>query len=1025
MRPVMTTLVMAAFVIFGLISYFTLAINDLPAVDFPTITVSASVPGANADTVASAVATPLEKQFSTIAGLENMNSTSSLGSCSITLQFDLNRSIDGAAQDVQSAIIAARPYLPTSMPTPPTFRKVNPSDAPILFIALSSPTLPLYSVDEYAENVIATRISMVSGVAQVQVYGSQVYAPHVRVDPRKLASYGIGIDQVGAAIRQANVNLPCGTLYGPQKCWNIMANGQLFNASQFRPVIVTYKNGAPVRLGDVGDVIDSVQTDKVASWFNNTRAVILAVQRQPNTNTIKIVDQIRELLPTFRAIMPASVDLNIMFDRSQGIRRAVNEVQRTLVITVCLVILVIFLFLGNVSTTIIASLALPISLVGTFAAMKLFGFTLNNISLMALTLCVGFVVDDAIVVLENIARHMEMGKPPLMAAMHGSKEVSFTIVSMTVSLIAVFIPILLMGGIVGRLFLQFGVTISVAILISGFVSITLTPMLCSRFLRPPGDERRNRLHAASDRVFARALHFYDLTLQLALRHKPAVIVLFVMMLAGSAALLIFVPKGFLPSEDTGQVMGITQAAEGISFDSMVRHQKKLAAIVSKDPNIACFMSSVGAGGPNSAVNQGRMFLILKPRSERTTNIDEIVNGLRKKCANIPGIKLFMQNRPSINIGGQMTKAAFQFTLSGPDTTELFSTATALEKKMKELSDLQDVNSDLQIKNLQLAVEIDRDKCARLGISVMQVQDALNSAYASRQVSVIYTPTNQYWVILEVKPEYYADPSMLSWFFVRSNSGQLVPLFSLAHVSRTAGPLQINHLGQFPSVTLSFNLKPGAALSTAVQEVKALVKGALPASITASFQGTAQAFESSVQDLGILLLISVLVIYIVLGILYESFIHPLTILSGLPSAGLGAIFILMLFHVELNIYSFLGLILLVGIVKKNAIMMIDFALDKERREHTSAEEAIYQACLTRFRPIMMTTMAALLGSLPIAIGIGEGSETRQPLGLTIVGGLMVSQIVTLYITPVFYIYLDRLQKMLPARRARRVIEEGMA
>lgn len=1025
MRPVMTTLVMAAFVIFGLISYLTLPVNDLPAVDFPTISVSASLPGANADTVASAVATPLEKQFSTIAGLDNMNSTSSFGSCSVTLQFDLNRSIDGAAQDVQSAIIAARPYLPTSMPTPPTLRKVNPSDAPILFIALSSPVLPLYTVDEYAENVIASRISMVSGVAQVQVYGSQIYAPHVQVDPRKLAAYGIGIDQVAAAVKTANVNLPGGTLYGPDRSWNIMANGQLYNAAAFRPVIITYKSGSPVRLQDVGNVIDSVQTDKVASWFNNTRAIILAVQRQPNTNTIQIVDNIKSLMPTFRAILPGSVDLNVMYDRSQGIRRSVNEVQRTLLITVCLVIMVIFLFLGNVSTTIIASLALPISLIGTFAAMKVFGFTINNISLMALTLCVGFVVDDAIVVLENISRHREAGEPALMAAVHGSKEISFTIVSMTLSLVAVFIPILLMGGIVGRLFFQFGVTISTAILISGFVSITLTPMLCSRFLRRSAEERQNPVHAVSERIFLHLQHAYDISLRIALRHKPWIVGLFFLMLAASVVLLFMVPKGFLPSEDTGMIMGQTQAAEGISFEAMVEHQKKIAAIVGKDPNIASFMSGVGSGGPNSAVNQGRLFLILKPKSERQASLDQIIQELRRKCANVPGMRLFMQNRPSINIGGQMTKAAFQFTLSSSDTQALYKSAVDLEAKLKALPDLQDVNNDMQIKNLQLTVKIDRDKCSRLGISVLQVEDALNSAYSSRQISVIYKPTNQYWVILEVLPQYYRDPSMMSWFNVRSNSGQLVPLFTLAQVERTAGPLQINHLGQFPSVTLSFNLKPGVSLSTAAQEVKDLVKGTLPENVTTSFQGTAQQFESSVKNLGILLVVSILVIYIVLGILYESFIHPLTILSGLPSAGLGAFLILLLFNVDLNIYSFLGLILLVGIVKKNAIMMIDFALEKQRVENASAEDAIYQACLVRLRPIMMTTMAALLGSLPIAIGLGEGSESRQPLGLTIVGGLLVSQLVTLYITPVFYIYLDKLQKMLPARKPRRTVEEGLA
>jgi HAE1 family hydrophobic/amphiphilic exporter-1 len=1026
LRPVMTTLVMAAIVVFGLISYSTLPVNDLPAVDFPTVTVSASLPGANADTVASAVATPLERQFSAIAGLDNMNSTSSQGQCQITLQFDLTRNIDGAAQDVQSAIIAARPLLPTSMPTPPTVRKVNPSDSPILFIALSSPTLPLYTVDEYAENVIASRISMISGVAQVQVFGSQIYAPHVQVDPRKLAAYGIGIDQVAAAIKSANVNLPTGTLHGPDTAYNVMANGQLFNAEAFRPLIVSYKNGSPVRLGEIGKVIDSVQTDKVASWYNNTRAVILAVQRQPNTNTIQIVDDIRKLMPTFRAIMPGSVDLNLMYDRSQSIRRSVDEVKRTLLLTVVLVILVIFLFLGNISTTIIASLAVPISLIGTFAAMKLFGFTLNNVSLMALTLCVGFVIDDAIIVLENIVRHIEQGEPPLLAAILGSRETGFTILSMTLSLIAVFIPILFMGGIVGRLFFEFGATITVAILISGFVSLSLTPMLCSRFLHRQKDKSNTGLQAGSERIFAKLLSMYEHTLHIALRHRAAVLGLFVLMVAATGYLLYIVPKGFMPSEDTGMIMGSTQAAEGISFEEMVRHQKQVAAIVAKDQNLSGFMSGVGSGGPNAGgVNQGRLFLVLKPQTERKQKVDQIIQEIRRKTGNIPGIRLFLQNQTSIRIGGNQSKAQYQISLSSPNTADLFSSVTAVEKQLKLIPGMQDVNNDLQVKNLQLNVRIDRDKCSRLGVSMQQVQDALNSAYSARQVSVIYTPTNQYWVILEVLPEYYRDPSMLHWFHVRSSSGQLIPLFTLAQVEQGAGPLQITHLGQFPSVTISFNLKPGVALSEVVPQVKKIAEDSLPESVSYKFQGTAQAFESSQSNLGVLLVISILVIYIVLGILYESFIHPLTILSGLPSAGLGALLILLLFHLDLNIYSFLGLILLIGIVKKNAIMMVDYAIERERAEKLSSEEAIVSACLVRFRPIMMTTLAAILGSLPIAIGVGEGSETRQPLGLTIVGGLLVSQVVTLYITPVFYIYLDRFQKWALSRRVLPAVQEEAA
>ncbi|MDQ5933169.1 MAG: Efflux transporter permease subunit [Cyanobacteriota bacterium erpe_2018_sw_21hr_WHONDRS-SW48-000092_B_bin.40] len=1008
MRPVMTTLLMVALVIFGLIAYITLPVNDLPAVDFPTITVSAGLPGANGETMASAVATPLEKQFSGIAGLESMNSTSATGITSITLQFALNRSIDGAAQDVQAAIVAARPWLPASMPSPPTFRKVNPSDSPILFVALSSKTLPLYTVDEYAENVIAPRLSMTSGVAQVQVMGSQIYAPHIQVDPRKLAAYGIGIDEVAAAVRQANVNLPTGTLHGPDTSYNIRVNGQLFNADAFKPLIIAYRKGAPVRIRDIGTVIDSVQTDKVASWYNGHRGIILTVQRQPGTNTIEIVDDIKKMMPNFRAILPGAVNLEILYDRSISIRRSVGDVKATLVITVFLVVLVIVLALGSLPTTLIASVTLPIVLMGTFAAIKLFGFTLNNISLMALTLSVGFIIDDAIVVLENIVRHIEAGEPPLLAAVNGSREIGFTVVSMTVSLIAVFIPILFLGGIIGRLFFEFAVTISVAILISGFVALSLTPMLCARFLR--AGSKQNWLHRISDSLFGHLQAAYDFTLKPALRHKRLVLLSFVLMLVATGYLLKEVPKGFMPTEDTGQIFGMTQAIEGISFTEMVKHQQMLADIVLKNDSIRGAMSSVGASGPNQAVNQGRIFMVLKDRADRPghASLDQVIQELRKKTANVPGINLFMQNLGGIRIGGQLTKAQYQVTLSGSELQELYKASRDFEAKLKAMPNLQDVNSDLQVKNLQLNVEIDRDKCARLGINVQQVQDALNNAYSARQVSVIYTPTNQYWVILEVEPQYTEDPSMLHWFFVRAGNGQLVPLDTLATVDRGAGPLLVNHLGQFPSVTVSFNLKPGVALSEAVAPVKELVASGLPEDVSGSFQGTAQAFESSTQNLSVLLLISIIVIYIVLGILYESFIHPITILSGLPSAGLGALLTLIIFNMNLDVYGFLGLILLVGIVKKNAIMMIDFAVDVEREQNLKAEAAIYQACLVRFRPIMMTTMAAILGSLPIAIGFGESGGSRQTLGMTIVGGLLVSQLVTLYITPVFYIYLDRFQ-----------------
>jgi hydrophobic/amphiphilic exporter-1 (mainly G- bacteria), HAE1 family len=1015
----MTTLLMVALLIFGTFAYFSLAVNDLPAVDFPTVSVSASLPGANAETMASAVATPLEKQFGSIAGLDNMSSTNTMGSTTITLQFNLTRNIDGAAEDVQAAIIASRPLLPTSMPTPPTFKKVNPADAPILFIALSSKSLPLYTVDEYAENVLAPRISMTSGVAQVQVFGSQIYSPHVQVDPRKLASYGIGIDEVASAIEQNNVNLPTGTLSGPKIAPNIRVNGQLFNAAAFSPVIVTYRNGAPVRLSDVGKVIDSVQTDKVATWYSGTRAVVLAVQRQPSTNTIQIVDHIRSLLPNFRAILPKQVDVNILFDRSQGIRRSVDDVQRTLLITIALVVCVIFFFLGNLPTTIIASLSLPISILGTFAAMKMFNFTLNNISLMALTLCVGFVVDDAIVVMENIVRHVEMGETPMEAALNGSKEIGFTVVSMTISLIAVFIPVLLMGGIIGRLFFEFGVTMSVAILISGFVALTLTPMLCSRFIRPQKEQKKNILIEISDRMFGVLLYAYEQTLRVALNHKLIIMALFVAMAVATGYLISTMPKGFLPTEDQGQIMATTEAIQGISFTEMAAHEKEIADIVAKEKPVQAFMSSIGASGPTPASNQGRIMMVLKPFNERTMSVDDVIQDLRKKTVHIPGIKFFMQNTPAIRIGGMQTKAMYQLTLSGSNLDDLYKSSDELLTKLRDLPELQDVNTDLQIKNLQLNIVMDRSKMSQLGLSMSTVQDALNSAYSQRQVSVIYTPTNQYWVILEVDPDFNQDASMLSWLKVRTAAGELVPISTVAKVDRGVGPMQVKHLGQFPAVTLSFNLKPGVSLSEAVDKVKALAKNTVPDDVTYLFQGNAQIFESSVSNLGMLLLVSILVIYIVLGILYENFVHPFTILSGLPSAGLGAVLCLMFFHMALDIYGFLGLVLLIGIVKKNAIMMVDFAVDYERTESVSAEDAIFKACITRFRPIVMTTMCALLGSLPIAIAMGQGSEARRPLGLTIVGGLMVSQLVTLYITPVFYIYLDNLQRRFAERKKRSV------
>ena len=1037
----MTSLVMLAILLFGIIAYRSLAVSDLPNVDFPTINVSANLSGASPETMASAVATPLEKQFTTIAGLDAMTSTSALGTSQITLQFDLSRDIDAAAQDVQAAITAASNQLPPNMPTPPTFRKVNPADSPILYLAVTSPTLPLSQVDEYAETLLGQQISMVSGVAQVSVYGSTKYAVRIQLDPKEMASRKIGIDEVAAAVQQGNVNMPTGTLYGQDKAFNVQANGQLTDAARYRQLIVAYRNGSPVRLDELGNVFDGVQDNKLANWINASPGIILAVQRQPGTNTIEIVDAIKALLPKFESIMPPAMHLAIEYDRSVAINQSVNEVKFSLFLAIALVILVIFLFLRNVSATVIPSLALPMSIIGTFAVMYLLGYTVDNLSLLAMTLSVGFVVDDAIVMLENIVRHMEHGEGVLEASLTGSREIGFTIVSMTCSLAAVFLPVFFMGGILGRLLHEFAVVIISAILVSGVVSLSLTPMLCSRFLRPPVSEGHGRIYNSLERMFDRMLRSYEVTLHWAMRHRLAVMVFGVVLLIATAWQFWVIPKGFLPDEDISEVVGFDEANQGISFDAMKAHQEALNQIVLDDPNTLEFFSSVSAGG-TSGLNIGRFFDHLKDRSDRPwtksatydgwevkygqnaamrlmlrlvrplfehhMTISDIIQEMEPKLNTIPGIRVYLQNPPSIRIGGQLTKSLYQFTLVSPQTDQLYKYAQEMNDKMKKLPGLQDVTTDLQIKNPQVNVNIDRDRASALGVTPSQIESALFTAYGQRQVSTIYAPNNEYWVIMELEPQYERDPQMLSYLYIRSTNGQLVPLNAVANLTTSLGPLTVNHTGQLPSVTISFNLKPGVALGDAVSEIQKLSTDTLPISITTSFQGTAQAYQQSLKGLGMLLVMAILVIYIVLGVLYESFIHPLTILSGLPAAAFGALLTLMVFHMQLDLFGFVGIIMLIGIVKKNAIMMVDFALELERKGELNAADAAVKGCLIRFRPIMMTTMAAIMGTLPIALGAGAGAASRRPLGLSVVGGLVFAQIVTLYLTPVFYTYMDSLQ-----------------
>ena len=1020
-RPVMTTLVMGGILVFGIAAYRQLPVADLPSVDYPTISVNASLPGASPQTMAASVATPLEKQFSTIAGLDAITSSSLQGSVGITLQFALNRDIDAAAADVQAAITQTSRSLPQGM-LPPSYRKVDPSAASILLYSVTSSTLPLSTIDEFAETTISQQLSTVSGVAQVQVYGSQKYAVRIQLDPQALAARKIGIDQVAAAVGTGNVNLPTGILWGTDKAYAVESDGQLHNAAAFRPLIVAWRDGRPVRLGDLGQVLDSVQDTKAAAWYNLDRGIVLAIQRQPGTNTVEVANAVKAEMARLTADLPASVKVSTIYDNSLSIGASVKDVKFTLYLTLALVVMVIFLFLRNVSATVIPSLALPMSLVGTFAVMYLLGYSLDNLSLMALTLSVGFVVDDAIVMLENIVRHTEMGESPRDAAFRGSAEIGFTILSMTLSLVAVFIPVLFLGGLIGRLFHEFAVTIGAAILVSGFVSLTLTPMLCSRFLRRASHEHQPEsrgalggLFALTEGIYQRAVRGYDRSLRWVMDHSRTMFAFSAMILIATFWLARIVPKGFIPTEDQGQLRATTETAEGTSFAGMYRHQVMAMDVIARDSNVAGFMSSLGTGGGGSTTNQGRFIIKLADRSQRKLSADDVARELTRKLNQVPGLRGFVQNPPVINIGGRSAKSLYQYTLKGADIDQLYRTAEAMQAKLTDLKELRDVTSDLQIKNPEVDVAIDRDRASAVGVTMNQVQNALYDAYGARQVSTIYTDNNQYWVLMELLPQYQKDLSAMSVISISGTGDQLIPLTSLAHVTQDVGPLTVNHSGQLPSVTLAFNLAPGVSIGDAVTAVNRLAATSLPAGISAAFAGTAQAFQDAQQGLTILLILAIVVIYIVLGILYESFIHPLTIFSGLPFAAFGALLALLIFHMELSVYAFVGIIMLIGLVKKNAIMMIDFAVEAEKHGK-SPREAIHEACLVRFRPIMMTTMAALMGTLPIALGSGAGAESRRPLGVAVVGGLAVSQMITLFITPVVYVWFDEMRLRFSSRRA---------
>ncbi len=1016
-RPVATTLLMIAVFLAGALAYRLLPVSALPQVDYPTIQVFTFFPGASPEVMASSVTAPLERQFGQMPGLNQMTSNSSSGSSTVTLQFNLDLSLDVAEQEVQAAINQASTFLPKDLPVPPVYSKVNPADAPILTLALTSKTLPLPRVEDLADTRLVQKISQLSGVGLVSISGGQRPAVRIRANPTSLAAYGLTLEDLRTAISAANTNQAKGNFDGPRQSAIIGANDQLLTSDTYRQLIVAFVNGAPVRLSDVAEAVDDAENVKQAAWMNATPAVIVNIQRQPGANVIEVVNRVKELLPRLRAALPAAVEISVLTDRTTTIRGSVRDVQFELMLAVALVVLVIFLFLRNLAATVIPSVAVPVSLVGTFGVMYLLGFSLNNLSLMALTIATGFVVDDAIVMIENVARYVEQGDSPLQAALKGSEQIAFTIISLTVSLIAVLIPLLFMGDVVGRLFREFAITLGITIVISAVVSLTLTPMMCVRFLRHTPEEEQGRLYRWSQRTWDRVIEYYARTLRRVLRHQTLALLVAVATLAVTVFLYVIVPKGFFPIQDTGIILGISEAPQWVSFRAMAERQQSLAKVILRDPAVESLSTFIGIDGTNVSLNSGRILINLKPLNERNISALAVIRRLEPELAKLPGIRLFMQPVQDLTVEDRVARTQYQYSLEAPDAETLNNLTPRLVAALDRLPELRDVSSDLLDRGPRLALNIDRSTASRLGIAPQLLDDTLYDAFGQRQISTIFTQLNQYHVVLEVQPDFQLNPEKLKHLYLRGAGGGQVPLDAFTTSLETTGPLVISHQGQFPSTTISFNLAPGSSLGEAVKAIEAETKSiGLPESIQGEFQGSAQAFRSSLANEPLLILAALVTVYIVLGVLYESYIHPITILSTLPSAGVGAILALLLFHTEFSVIALIGVILLIGIVKKNAIMMVDFALAAERKEGKDPVEAIYQACLLRFRPIMMTTMAALFAALPLAMGTGMGSELRSPLGISIVGGLVFSQILTLYTTPVIYLWFDRLARRVGKRRS---------